>query len=117
MLRSTLILAVIAIAAAGSTLATGHTRDDLPQAAETQAPACFGAASHDPLNPCVNPRLRNAVEPSPGRLARLPSAPCAGVHTDNLLTVCTFGVQSQRVTRNVALIGDSHAAHWRAALD
>ena len=119
MLRPLLPLVVAAVAAATTTLATGQTHDQLPQdaTAGSRTPACFGAASHDPERPCVNPQLRHTVVPSPGRLANLPSAPCASVRADGLLTVCTYGVPSDRATRTVALVGDSHAAHWRAALD
>lgn len=31
--------------------------------------------------------------------------------------VCTFGTPAARAREHVALIGDSHALHWRAALD
>ena len=119
MVRPLLPLLVAAAAAAMTALATGHTLSRLPQDATAgpRTPACFGAASHDPDRPCVNPELRNTVVPRPGELANLPSAPCAGVRVDGLLTECTFGVPSARATRTVALVGDSHAAHWRAALD
>ena len=116
-MRPLLPLVVVVVAATATTVAAGHMPDDGEQAAASPAPACFGAASHDPRKPCVNPRLRRSVVPSPGKLARLPSAPCGDVHADGLLTVCGFGAESRSATRTVALVGDSHAAHWRAALD
>src|SRR5207248_1005549 len=31
--------------------------------------------------------------------------------------VCAFGTPASRAVATIALLGDSHAAHWRAALD
>jgi hypothetical protein len=34
-----------------------------------------------------------------------------------MVDVCAFGAPADRAVATVALVGDSHAAHWRAALD
>jgi hypothetical protein len=46
---------------------------------------------------------------------RMPNAPCEPVAFD-VPFVCAFGAPREEATRNVALLGDSHAVHWRAAL-
>lgn len=79
-------------------------------------PKCFGAAARDPEHqPCVNSALRLSVVPRPGDALIEPSAPCKPVARDP--DVCAFGVRSARAVKRVALVGDSHAVHWRAPLD
>lgn len=80
------------------------------QAAEA-APRCFGALS---LAGCRNPALDRRVSPTPAEALRLPNAPCEPVSL-GVPFVCTFGA-SRDGTHSIALIGDSHAVHWRAAL-
>lgn len=77
-------------------------------------PPCFGAASRDPLVPCVNPALSFTAIPRPKDALLEPAAPCR--RRRSTPPVCTFGVPARRATSTVALMGDSHAAHWRAAL-
>ena len=77
-------------------------------------PACFGAASRDRITPCHNPRLRLMVVPTPIEAAKRPNAPCT-LHVGSP-SVCEFGVPASKAVRTVALVGDSHASHWRAAL-
>jgi hypothetical protein len=79
-------------------------------------PPCFGAASRNPGTPCVNPELRYAVVPSPAEAVVTANAPCALVLKE-LPYTCQFGVHGNSPDRTVALIGDSHAAHWRGALE
>ncbi len=55
------------------------------------------------------------VVPSPNEALILPNAPCTPIEAP--ISVCTFGVPPAQATRTVALVGDSHAAHWRAALE
>ena len=81
-------------------------------------PRCFGAASRDPLHPCHNPRLRYEVVPSPAAAARLPNSACTWIGRYDLVHPCAFGVAAEDApTQTIAIVGDSHAAHWRAALD
>ena len=96
------LLAVLVSTAAASTAGAGH-------------PRCFGAASRDPLHPCHNPALDRTVTPTPGEAQIMPGAPCRIVrrrHPD----VCAFGVAPSEARGTIASLGDSHSAHWRAAL-
>ena len=79
--------------------------------------ACFGAAARDPARPCSDPRLLRSVVPSPAQARKLPNSPCAPVERRAAMNVCGFGADPGVATRTVALVGDSHAGHWRAALD
>jgi hypothetical protein len=45
------------------------------------------------------------------------NGPCRDFRRDEGVSVCDFGVVPEQATRTVALVGDSHASHWRAALD
>jgi hypothetical protein len=76
-------------------------------------PRCFGAAARDPARTCRNDRLRLAVAPSPILARRAHPAPCTWL--DSL--VCVFGVAPSEAVATIALVGDSHAGHWRPALD
>lgn len=76
------------------------------------APRCSGAAS---AAGCRNPALDRRVVPTPAQALRMPNAPCDPVAFD-VPFVCAFGAPREEATRHVALIGDSHAVHWRAAL-
>src|SRR3954468_951297 len=78
------------------------------------APRCFGAAARDPWGPCANPALRTTVTPTPSEALLTPNAPCRLTQMDALVSPCLFGLDGGD---QVALIGDSHAEHWRAALE
>jgi hypothetical protein len=79
--------------------------------------ACLGAAARDGGHPCAGSSLRYSVQPTPDEAESAPSAPCTGVARDDLVGICYFGVEPEQATGTVALVGDSHAAHWRAAAD
>lgn len=76
---------------------------------------CFGAAARDPAHPCRD-RTRSVV-PRPRVAAMAPNSPCARVPRTAGPPVCTFGVLAAEAAENIALVGDSHAAHWRAAVN
>ncbi|HEY6761304.1 MAG TPA: SGNH hydrolase domain-containing protein [Baekduia sp.] len=78
---------------------------------------CFGAAARDPQRTCENPKSTTAVVPTPARARQLVNAPCQVVERLGRVRVCAFGAAAAPGVRTVALIGDSHASHWRAALD
>jgi hypothetical protein len=80
-------------------------------------PRCFGAAARDQGHPCQNPALRSAVVPAPSAALLMPNAFCAPMARSGLVAPCAFGVPAARATATVALIGDSHAEHWRGALE
>lgn len=78
-------------------------------------PPCYGAASRDPEVPCRNPKLRYSVSPTPREALNAPNAQCRTVIGEEPYR-CTFGSPPEDATGVVALVGDSHATHWRAAL-
>ncbi|HEX4363413.1 MAG TPA: acyltransferase family protein [Solirubrobacteraceae bacterium] len=80
-------------------------------------PRCFGAASRDHLHPCFNPALRTSVVPLPVAAKAEDHAPCERLYLDGGISACDFGVAAKQATRTVALVGDSHASHWRIPLD
>jgi hypothetical protein len=80
-------------------------------------PRCFGAASRDPRTPCHNAALRFMVRPRPAIAAITPNQPCHRLRRSGPVHPCAFGVDRADAVATVALIGDSHASHWRAALD
>jgi hypothetical protein len=81
------------------------------------APRCFGAAARDPANqPCENPRLRRSVAPTPEQALLSPGSPCNRLASDGLAVPCQFGAGPVNARARFALLGDSHADHWRTAL-
>lgn len=78
---------------------------------------CFGAAARSPDAPCFDPSLARTVFPTPENALLEPNAPCTPAGRSNLLFPCTFGARRTPGDNTVALIGDSHASHWRAAVD
>jgi hypothetical protein len=79
--------------------------------------ACFGAAARDPREPCRDARLDDFVYPRPALAARIPNSPCKTVERQEHMNVCAFGAAPDDASETIALVGDSHASHWRAALD
>ena len=102
---------------------TTHVEAQIHQAEKKSAqvvdhrPACFGAAARDPERPCSNPALRTEVVPLPVAAKAEDYAPCDRFHRDGGLSQCDFGVPVGKATRTIALVGDSHAGHWRTPLD
>ena len=86
----------------------------LPAPGGAQTSPCFGAASRDPEVPCTNPALERTVTPSIAAARTLPNSPCLGIAAGSP-SVCRFGDPAGATT--VALVGDSHAGHWRAAFE
>jgi hypothetical protein len=89
----------------------------LTATANAATPRCFGAASRAPGKPCVNPALQRSVTPTPEDALLEPSAACSPVKSVVPPSRCAFGVSKARAVATVALVGDSHAVHWRAALE
>jgi hypothetical protein len=85
-------------------------------ATDSATPRCFGAASRDPRQRCVNPRLSLRVQPAPRKALRSPNAPCTRTTLAGRVHPCAFGARAEQATSTIALIGDSHASHWRGAL-
>jgi hypothetical protein len=78
---------------------------------------CFGAAARNPFARCLNPSLQRTVFPSPTDALLEPNAPCTPLPRASLILPCRFGARSSPTPEVTALIGDSHASHWRAAID
>ncbi|MBW3654372.1 MAG: hypothetical protein KY433_12525 [Actinobacteria bacterium] len=98
-----------------SCVAIGFASIALHAAVAQAQPRCFGAAAMDSQRPCLN-RTRT-VTPKPDKAAGVPEARCAPIKRQRDPEVCTFGAPAARAVANVALIGDSHALHWRTPLD
>jgi hypothetical protein len=58
-----------------------------------------------------------AVVPTPDTAVLTPNIPCTPLKQIGLIIPCEFGVPAAEARNTIALIGDSHAAHWRAALE
>jgi hypothetical protein len=106
----------------------GKTEDRLPNRGElplpitvSTAPAarerCFGAASRDPYRRCENRSLRTAVVPAAEDAVFQQNSPCTPLPVDRQISPCEFGVPAADARGTIALLGDSHASHWRAALE
>ena len=102
--------------------------DRVPDAGDLRArvsvlaqPRCFGAAARDRRRPCQNASLRRVVVPSPAAAILSTPAPCLDMRDDprrsSVLHPCAFGVTGGDHRATFALLGDSHAVHWRAALE
>ncbi len=100
-------LAVAVAGLIGAAVASGRTA--LP------AQPCFGAAAQAAGHPCSNPRLKLAVIPTPSEAQIMPNTPCAPIEAS--INVCAFGVPPATAVGTIALIGDSHAWHWRGAVE
>jgi hypothetical protein len=107
---------VIGVTAAG-TLQVDHDVAVAQRASQvllSHRPRCFGAAARAG---CVNPALRLTVVPTPAEARLRGNLACGLSQFDGELHLCGFGVKPSRASETVALVGDSHASHWRAALD
>ena len=107
MRRAGLITALLAAA-----LAPGHA-----SAAPAREQPCFGAAARVASQPCLNPRLRLVVTPTPDEALLTPNLACEPYALSDVLDVCEYGVAAAEAAERVAIAGDSHAGHWRPALD
>jgi hypothetical protein len=115
-LRASLFVA-LAAAALGLGLGLGSGASAAPPiAAPSEVPRCYGAAARDRAHPCTNGALRTRVTPTPDEALLVPDAPCTSVQRLARIEVCNFGAPAAEARATVALVGDSHAASWRAAL-
>ena len=106
-----------ACAAACTDLAPDAPSSPLPVSLLAE-PAVFGAAARDTRHPCRNPALRTEVYPSHAAARAAPNAYCRlnrfGV---GFVRPCAFGAAPRDARATIGLIGDSHAQHWRGALE
>lgn len=81
-------------------------------------PYCFAAAARDRAHPCSNQSLRSTVFPLPDAASVWPNGACRpGPRRSAVFAPCEFGLSRKNARSTFALIGDSHAVHWRAALE
>jgi hypothetical protein len=104
-------LSVCAVSVAASAPSSAQYQFQVP------SQRCFGAAARDRLAPCVNPKLAFAVVPSPSDALITPSPGCPRAQYVGLLNVCLFGDPAAGGTNQIALVGDSHAWHWKPAVE
>lgn len=118
-LRVAALLVVAAVAAAFATVVapTSGRQEAARTAPEAQSQRCFGAASRDPERRCVNRRLFHTVVPMPSEARSGQNSPCTPADRTEELYPCLFGTPADQAVRTIALVGDSHAGHWRAALE
>jgi SGNH domain (fused to AT3 domains) len=83
--------------------------------AALRSSSCFGAAARAPGARCARSPNRFSVVPTPYDAPLEPSERCTSVQHASV-DVCRFGRSPRSGRRTLALIGDSHAVHWRAAL-
>jgi hypothetical protein len=111
----------VAVDLAGNIMTSTHPSDGAWRATNYVASgrnlACFGAAARDARHPCYNRSLTSTVIPTPSEGQITPNAPCTVVEYIDVMHVCTFGVAPSSAVGTIALLGDSHAQHWRAALE
>ena len=110
---------VLVVAGAATTHMRSEVRaaDRASQKILASHPKCFGAAVRDPRHPCSNPKLRHQVVPTPLAARKKPNFPCKVVERHRDIQICEFGVPTARAKETFAVIGDSHATHWRPSLD
>jgi hypothetical protein len=83
-------------------------------AAAPAYPPCFGAASRGQGHVCRNRGLALTVIPTPEEALIMPNSPCEPIVTT--ITACSFAEQPEHARAEAALLGDSHAWQWRAAV-
>jgi hypothetical protein len=80
-------------------------------------PACFGAAARDSGRPCRNRALDRVAYPRPEAAYVWLNSRCVPLPRSGAFRPCGFGVPPSAARATVLLTGDSHAVHWRAALE
>jgi peptidoglycan/LPS O-acetylase OafA/YrhL len=119
-------LLVLAVPAAGALHVSEQLHHDQEATKELvqSHPRCFGAAARPPgdgtgvaAGTCANPELRGKVVPTPVEASNSPNTPCEVVEKLGRVRACAFGRPAPGASETVAVVGDSHASHWRAAFD
>jgi hypothetical protein len=113
--QTLLLLACVFMVIPAGEAGLGSARAEV-SASVTDSP-CFGAAARSPIARCVNPRLQRTVFPTPSDALLEPNAPCKPFARSSLLFPCLFGARGGTGHEATMLVGDSHASHWRAAVD
>ena len=114
---ATAVLAAVLLGGTSHVEAQIRAAEDKQVKLVAQDPDCFGAAARDPQNPCENADLRTKVVPLPVAAKAEENASCPNFRKESGVSVCEFGAKPEQGQKTVALLGDSHASHWRAPLD
>jgi peptidoglycan/LPS O-acetylase OafA/YrhL len=114
---ATAVLAAVLVGGTSHVEAQIHKAERAQVTLVAHEPDCFGAAARNPRKPCENPALRTKVVPLPVAAKVEENAPCTNFRKESGVSVCNFGVKESQAKKTVALLGDSHASHWRAPLD
>jgi hypothetical protein len=113
-------LLVLSVPAAGALQLQHELHSDHATTAKVvgEHPRCFGAAARPPDGgACTNPALAGKVVPTPVEASSSPNTPCEVVERVGRVRACAFGRPADGASETVAVVGDSHASHWRAAFD
>lgn len=117
-LRTPLAACVIVAAPLALPVAFASQGDGAPARASAFAegqPRCFGAPTRDTVKPCRNPALATRVFPTPDDALLYPNAECEP-EFNSVPYQCHFGEPVEKAKGTIVLMGDSHATHWRGAL-
>lgn len=114
--RRTLIAACITALLGAATLCADAWGDLAAADFQQQNVPCAGAAARDTVRHCTNPSLRLWVFPDPVDALMEVGPPCVTTEKTELWWVCASGADADQATATVALIGDSHAGHFRPAM-
>jgi hypothetical protein len=109
------MVVVCAVAGAGGWLASRSEAAATEQVRAVRAdpPRCFGAESVTPA--CAGVPVRGGVVPAPVAALADRSRLCMQKIDSARLRVCEYGPDAADAKLGVAVVGDSHAAHWMAA--
>ena len=108
------VLVLAAVFAAGFAVTAAVVAEGTRTPETGEVPDCAGAAALAVAD-CEVAMLDLAVAPTPEQARREENAPCRVIRR-GVPFVCTFGAPEDRAVKRIALIGDSHASHWRAAI-
>ena len=111
------LAAAVVGAAMALAVAPSSGQEATLSAADAPKQRCFGAAARDPERPCFNKQLRRVVVPTPAEAKAGQNSACQPDGRTEELYPCLFGTPWNEATKTIALVGDSHAAHWRAAVE
>lgn len=114
---ATAVLAAVLVGGTSHVEAQIHAAEREQFKLVSTTPDCFGAAARNSSAPCDNPALRTQVVPLPVAAKSEENAPCPNFRKEAGVSVCDFGVKASQAQKTVALLGDSHASHWRAPLN
>src|SRR5262249_55891099 len=78
-------------------------------------PRCYGAAAGDPVK--TSPSTGQTLRPTPDEALITPNVACTRGEVGDMATSCAVGEPAEKATATVAMLGDSHAGHWRAAME